>query len=160
LDDTFPRYVIEGENIRCQTDGVELNALVSLAGVFMSGEDDYSWTVQVFSSDAALPGYDHEDSDARISTTRSPGGNDKWGTDTNETGDITFTITRGGTANLPKIRSVTLNVSESGDLTHSMGVGAYTGVTSGEADAGIDGVRLVFSSGKIAQGNFRLYGVE
>ena len=159
LDDTFPRYVIEGDNVVASADEVTLNALFSIDGVFKSGVADYGWVARSFSSD----GTDDQSEDASsafISTSRSTTGR-QWGSDDSESGDITFTITRGGSSNHPRLWSVTVNYTDGADFQYTQGHGAYTGVTSGAADvAGIDGVRLAFSSGKIQKGNFRLYGVE
>lgn len=159
LDSTFRRYVIEGDNVAPNTDAVQLNALFSIAGDFKSGASDYNWVARAFASDTGN-GQSQDTSDTRISTCRNSTG-EQWGSSGNETGDITFTITRGSLGNYPKLWSVTLNNNDSDDLMHTTGLGAYTGVTSGAVPAeGIDGVRLSFSSGLIQQGNFRLYGVE
>ncbi len=158
LGSTFPRYVIEGDNVASATDAVQLNALFSIAGDFKSGIADYSWVARTFSSDTSN-GQSQDASDSRISTCRTANG--MWGSSGSETGDITFTITRGGLANHPRLRSVTVNFGDGADLLYTHGHGAYIGGTSGAAGAGgIDGVRLLFSSGLIQQGNFRLYGVN
>jgi hypothetical protein len=160
LDDTFPRYVIEGDNIKAGTEKDQLNVLVSIAGVWYSGEDDYTWTARMFAR-GKTPSQDNSPAsgDERIATCRD--GTNGWGVGANQTGDVTFTITRGSSANFPRIWGTTVNVSDSDDITHTTCVGSYTGVTSGvEATNGIDGVRLVFNDGIIVQGNFRLYGVE
>ncbi len=159
LDDTFPRYVIEGDNVAAATDSVQLNALFSIAGNFKSGAADYGWVARSFSSDGTN-GQDRDVSDSRISTCRDSAG-EQWGSSGNENGDITFTITRGGLGNYPRLWSVTVNYSDSADIVHTNGHGAYIGGTSGAVPAeGIDGVRLFFSTGLIQQGTFRLYGVE
>ena len=141
------------------TDAVQLNALFSIAGDFKSGGADYSWVAKTFSSDTSN-GQNQDASDSRISTCRTSN-NGMWGSSGSETGDITFTITRGGLANHPRLWSVTVNFGDGADLLYTQGHGAYIGGTSGAAGAGgIDGVRLLFSSGLIQQGNFRLYGVN
>jgi hypothetical protein len=160
LDDTFPRYVIEGDNIKAGTDKDQLNALVSIAGVFYSGEDDYIWAARNFGDDGTS-GQDQSpgSGDERIATCRDD--NDGWGVGQDQTGDVTFTITRGSSANLPRIWGTTVNLNSGADLQHTTFVGSYTGVTSlVPATSGIDGVRLKFNTGIIVQGNFRLYGVE
>ncbi len=160
LDATFPRYVIEGDNIKAGTDQDQLNALVSIAGVFYSGEDDYVWAARMFADDAGT-GQDQSPAsgDERIATCRD--GTDGWGVGANQTGDVTFTVTRGSSANFPRIWGTTVNLSAGADLQHTSCVGSYTGVTSlVPATNGIDGVRLKFNNGIIVQGNFRLYGVE
>jgi hypothetical protein len=160
LDDTFPRYVIEGDNIKAGTERDQLNVLVSIGGVWYSGEDDYVWVARMFADDTTS-GQDQStgSGDERIATCRD--GTDGWGVGANQTGDVTFTITRGSSANFPRIWGTTVYLSDGEDLTHTTCVGSYTGVTSGvEATNGIDGVRLMFNEGTIVQGNFRLYGVE
>jgi hypothetical protein len=155
LDTRVPRYVIEGDGIKAQTDQVQLNALFSISGVFQEGVDDYAWAARMYSADTGN-GQSQHTSDSRIATCRT--GNDAWGTGANETGDITFVITRGGSGNPARIWGDTLQISAGADLSSTSCVGAYIGL---ELDsAGIDGVRLIFDAGKVVQGNFRLYGVE
>ena len=159
LDDTFPRYVIEGDNVVASADAVTLNALFSIDEVFKSGVADYGWVARTFSSDGT-DGQSENSSDAFISTCRDSG-NGQWGSNDSESGDITFTITRGGSSNHPRLWSVTVNYGNGADFLYTQGHGAYIGGSSGAAGVdGIDGVRLSFSSGKIQKGNFRLYGVE
>jgi len=161
LDGTFPRYVIEGNNVAPNSNSVQLNAQFSIEGAFMSGVADYGWVVKV-SSSSGFDDQDEDSSDAHISTSRSSG-NDRWSSGAFQTGDITFTITKGGLGNHPRLWSVSAHYSSGGDFVHSNGMGAYKGTTSspsGIPAEGIDGVRLSFSAGLIQQGTFRFYGVE
>jgi hypothetical protein len=159
LDDRFPRYVIEGDNIEADTDNVQLNALFSIGGVFNAGEADYGWVVRGFSTLGSV-GQQQDSSDSRISTNQTSA-NDMWGNSASQRGDITFTITRGGSSNHPRLWSTTVFYSDGADFVRTEGFGAYTGATSDPVDAaGIDGVRLFFSEGTIESGTFRLYGVE
>jgi hypothetical protein len=160
LDDSFPRYVIEGDNVRADTDNVQLNALFSIGGSFKSGASDYGWVANAFSSDGT-DGRSFDATDAKISTNRTSA-NDMWGVSAGQRGDITFTITRGGSSNHPRLWSTTVFYSDGSDFVRTEGFGAYTGLTSDPADDlhKIDGVRLFFSAGAIESGIFRLYGVE
>ncbi len=159
LDDSFPRYVIEGNGVTADTPNTQLNAQFSIAGDFKSGSADYGWVTRAFSSDSTS-GQSQDSSDSKISTNRISA-NDMWGSSASQRGDITFTITRGGPSNHPRLWSVTVHYSDGADFVHTQGFGAYTGITSDPVDAaGIDGVRLFFSAGTIEQGTFKLYGVE
>jgi hypothetical protein len=155
LDTRFPRYVIEGDGIKPQDDEVQLNALFSIGGVFQDGVDDYAWAARLFSADSGT-GQSHHTSDSRMATCRT--GNDSWGFSSNETGDVTFTVTRGGSGNPARIWGTTMFISAGADLSYTMNVGTYIGPSP--PAGGMDGVRLIFSTGRIVQGNFRLYGVE
>ena len=160
LDDSFPRYVIEGDNVRADTNDVTLNALFSIEGSFKSGVADYGWVASASSSDGT-GGQSQDASDSKISTCRTTS-NDLWGVSAGQRGDITFTITRGGSSNHPRLWSTTVFYSDGSDFVRTEGFGAYTGLTSDPADDlhKIDGVRLYFSLGAIESGTFRLYGVE
>jgi hypothetical protein len=155
LDTRFPRYVIEGDGIKAQTDQAQLNALFSIDGVFQEGVDDYAWAARAFDSGTGN-GADQHQSDSRIATSRD--GSQGWGTGQNETGDITFIITRGSSGNPARIWGETVHYSAGTDQSSTSCTGAYIGLVS--LSDGIDGVRLIFDAGKIVQGNFRLYGVE
>jgi hypothetical protein len=160
LDTRFPRYVIEGDGIYTNVDKVELNALFSIGGVFKEGEDDYTWAARSFASNASSS-QNQKQEDARMSTNLT-GTGDQWSNVIGQTGDVTFTITRGGSNNPPRIWGNTSFIGDGDDLVYTINVGTYTGVTSGAvSSAGIDGVRLIFTdAGRISAGNFRLYGVE
>lgn len=159
LDDTFPRYVIEIDNLSPDTDSVSLKTRFSIAGDFKTGASDYSWTAMEHRSTSGV-GTSNDDTDDSMLMSRNSSGV-RWGSSGNENGDVTCLITRGGAGFYPKIRSTTMSNNDSNILMNTTAMGFYRGITSGATPSGgIDGIRFFFSTGLIQQGTFRLYGQE
>lgn len=160
LDDTFPRYVVEIDNLSPNTDAVDLRVRFSIAGDFKTGNNDYSWAAMEHRSNGGV-GTSEDDTSSAIRLSRNTTSR-QWGSSGNENGDVTCLITRGGAGFYPKIRATTVSNNDDNFLMNTTAAGFYRGLDSGATPSGgIDGIRFFFSdSSLIQQGTFRLYGQE
>ncbi len=145
---TYRRYEFELDNVKPATDATDFEALVSsnAGSSYDTGASDYSWTYDG-TGDAVLTGQDQADSAMRVAT--------NVGNATEEdgiSGNIMLFNAASATART-KLRSAMLYDAATGVNFQINGGGKRL------ADQDTDALRFRFSSGNIASGTIRMYGV-
>jgi len=152
----YTRYIIEIDKLTPTSDSDNFHVLFSIGGVFKSGTSDYSWTAASHTTSTGV--FSSEDDTADfINTTRTNAGW-KFGTDSKEDWDFTFTLSNfGDLASLPKISWEGWGNNDDDLGSRVSGMGQYRGLGSSGVPP-IDGIRFIFEAGLISSGTFRLYG--
>lgn len=148
---TYKRYVIVGSNIRPDTDSVEGMTRVSIASSVKT-DATYQYARLANSSDSgAFSGLNSQTATAFANMWAQSGGNAS-----GENCGFTMAVDSPSDTNNYKILHFTAgSIALSGQIGNYYGVGYYGGSLGA-----LDGVQFYYSSGNIAAGTFKLYGLK
>jgi hypothetical protein len=151
IDSTYDEYLFTGSNIHPGTDSVDFWIRVSenAGSSFKAGASDYIWQY-VTAWDLPNLTFDGASADTRITTTA---------TCSNVAArSLSFEarLFAPSSATAYKLMTFeTVQLDTTPNLVRRTGSGAYVGTTNA-----VNAVRFMFSSGNIASGGFRLYGMR
>lgn len=151
IDSTYDDYLFEFTNLIPATDDVGLRIRASVASSFLSGASDYGWRFLSSSSTS------NDTGDSEIETTL-----------TGATSGVSNVSSEGGVSGWFKLRNPASTTQQKAidgitSLTQASGNGARNyGVFSGMVltTNAVDGIQLFFSSGNVASGTVKMYGVK
>lgn len=151
LNSTYHTYIIEFSQVVPVTDGQPLYLRVGTGGTptYQSGASDYSWSI-MFLVHATSPAYGQlgDDADSEIQLSDNVGNNTLESVD----GRIVF-YNPSATSRYHKCTFENNSINGSGVAFTAVGSGIYRSTTA------VTALRLLFASGNISSGTFKLYGV-
>jgi hypothetical protein len=155
IDSTYNNYVFVFDSVIPATDNALLYLRVSIASSFQSGATDYGWGNKVYDIGGGSVGQFTDASDSEIHLCGDTGANGV-GNGTGESASGTITLPNPSSTAVDKLLYYkTVWESATGTPSNIDGVGYY--LTS---QAAVDGLQFFFSSGNIASGTFKMYGVN
>ena len=146
---SYKKYVIEVTDIAPATDTADLYVRTSTDGgsTYDAGASDYRYAGTQVDSNGAAVAVVTSDAASEIQVSSNSGAA------ANESGDLTLTIYNPAGTKFTKLRYFH-------PFIHSAGVmRVVSGGGFRESAADVDGIRFLYSSGNIASGEFKLYGV-
>lgn len=144
----FTAYMVVFDHVAPATDGDELwlRTSTNAGSSYDAAASDYDWARWRFASDATTAA-EGDTADSEIGLVPSVGNA------SNETNSGVVTIFRPSAASYFHVQWQMLDTNQSNGLRSSVGVGRRL------TAADVDGIRFMFSTGNIASGEFRLYGL-
>lgn len=153
LSSTYNTYMISMQGVVPGTDNVALYFQTSTdnGSTYDSGASDYQWNYNVWSS--GVGDNEGDTSDSKIAIAGQSSG-EELGTAAGETLSGTIFIFN------PSATTYTKFISTGNYHDDTTSISGYTGGGFRESAADVDAVRLYMSSGNIASGTFKLYGMN
>lgn len=146
IDSTYDEYIIAGINVVPASDGVSIRFKTSsnAGSSYDNGASDYDWKYTSNSGTGGVAG----DNDVIIS------GGSNIGNDTGEAANFVMRLYKPSGTKYTQFTWECVHVSSAGAVYTLFGGGARLSA------ADVDAVRFSMSSGNIASGDFKLYGVK